>query len=238
MNECDPVPRSGFLIDDCEEEEVPPRSPSPPPPPPVPSVSDPLQPSEDDIIEGREQLVSELDAADADQRQESKRQKRLNRKLRKKKNAAKKLKTKREESATIEPEQVLSAPENHEEHESLSDWIIEYDVPEANPVSQLADEVRRTSIGMTDEERAAKVNLILVKIKKQQGELKKLRQYVMSMLGDQQKRPSTKTNRTDADSTQDLLMAFLNQSNQSGCWLCSGKMFAEVGVQSDDTADR
>ena len=232
------MPRSGFLIDDCEEEEVPPRSPSPSPPSvPGPSVSNPLQPSEEDIVERREQLVSELDAADAEQRQQSKRQKRLNRKLRRKKCAAKKLKAKREETATIEPDH-LPAPENHEEHESLSDWIIEYDVPEVNPVSQLADEVRRTSISMSEEERAAKVNLILVKIKKQQGELKKLRQYVMTMLGDQQKRPSTKKNRSEADTTQDLLMAFLNQSNQSGCWLCSGKMFAEVGVQSDDTADR
>ena len=44
---------------------------------------------------------------------------------------------------------------------------------------------------MTDEDKTDKVNLILMKIKKQQEELKKLRQYVMSMLGEQQKPKSS-----------------------------------------------
>jgi hypothetical protein len=161
-------------------------------------------------------LVSELDAADAERRQELKRQKRLHQKLQKKKKETKSEKQQR--NSTID----------HHDEESLSNWIIEYDV---NQVSQLTDEVRRASITMTNEDKTEKVNLILMKIKKQQEELKKLRQYVMSMLGEQQLPKSSKHNRQNSNIAHDLLLAFLNQPTKSGCWLCSGKMYAEVATQ-------
>jgi hypothetical protein len=172
-------------------------------------------------------LVSELDAADAERRQDLKRQKRLHQKLRKKKNETKQF----EKQQTIEHRKVSIM--NNDKQESLSDWIIEHDVDGRNQVSQLTDEVRRTSIAMTDEDRTVKVNMILMKIKKQQDELRKLRQYVMSMLGEQEKRECTNTNRQNSNIAQELLMAFLNQPTKSGCWLCSGKLYAEVATQCD-----
>jgi hypothetical protein len=221
------VPGSGFLIDNCDEEELPPLSPPPRPllAPPPPSSSDELiQQNDEDNNERRVMLVSELDAADAERRQELKHQKRLHKKLLKKKKEPK-----------IETQQTTSIITN-DEQELLSDWIIEYDTNKTNQVSELTDEVRRTSVTMTNEDKTAKVNLILMKIKKQQDELKKLRQYVMSMLGEQHKQTtssSSKTNRPNSNLTHDLLMAFLNQSTKSECWLCSGKMYAEVATQCD-----
>jgi len=157
-------------------------------------------------------LVSELDAADAERKQELKRQKRLHQKLKQKK-----------KETNIEKQ-------INNEQESISNWIIEYDV---NQVSQLTDEVRKASLTMTNEDKTEKVNLILMKIKKQQEELRKLRQYVMSILGEQQKPKSSNLNRQNSNITHDLLMAFLNQPTNSGCWLCSGKMYAEVATQCD-----
>jgi len=206
-----PRSKSGFLIDNCDdEEELPPFSPRPPPPPLPLSSDEVIEQNDEDINQRRVMLVSELDAADAERKQELKRQKRLHRKLKKKN----------------EPERQSTMIPNHEE-ESLSDWMIEYDV---NQISRLTDEVRRTSITMTDEDKTEKVNLILMKIKKQQDELKKLKQYVISMLGEQEK---PKSNRQNSNQTQDFLLALFNQPTQSGCWLCSGKMYAEVATQCD-----
>jgi len=129
----------------------------------------------------------------------------------------------------LKKQSIKSTIDNNEQ-ESLSDWIIEYDVDQ---VSKLTDEVRRASITMTNEDKTEKVNLILMKIKKQQEELRKLRQYVMSMLGEQQKPKSSKQNQQNSNIAHDLLMAFLNQPTKSGCWLCSGKMYAEVATQCD-----
>jgi len=170
-------------------------------------------------------LVSELDDADAERRQELKRQKRLHQKLQKKKQL----------KAKNEKQQTNSIIDNHKKQESLSDWIIEYDINGTDAVSQLTDEVRRTTITMNDEDKTAKVNMILMKIKKQQQELKKLRQYVVSMLGEQEKTKSSKSNGQNTNIAHDLLMAFLNQPAKSGCWLCSGKMYAEVATQCDHT---
>ena len=206
---------SGFLIDNCEdEEELPPFSPRPRPPPL--SSDELISPNDEDTNQRRVMLVSELDAADAERRQELKRQKRLHRKL-KKKNKPENPST----TSTI-PDQ------DDQQEESVSDWMIEYDV---NQISKLTDEVRRTSIAVTNEDKTEKMNLILTKIKKQQDELKKLKQYVMSMLGEQE-RP--RSNRSNSNRTQDILLALLNQPIQSGCWLCSGKMYAEVATQCDD----
>jgi dGTP triphosphohydrolase len=163
-------------------------------------------------------LVSELDAADAERKQDLKRQKRLHQKLKQKK-----------KETNIE-KQITNLTIHNNEQESISDWIIEYDV---NQVSKLTDEVRQASITMTNEDKTEKVNLILMKIKKQQEELRKLRQYVMSMLGEQQIPKSSNLNRQNSNITHDLLMAFLNQPTNSGCWLCSGKMYAEVATQCD-----
>ncbi|UJR16160.1 hypothetical protein I4U23_003070 [Adineta vaga] len=229
------VPCSGFLIDNCDEEETPPLS--PPPRPPLPFTDDLIQQNntnndddDNDVNEQRVLLVNELDAADAERRQELKRQKRLHQKLQKKKKA---ITTSLEQSKTkSEKQQIVSSSDNDKE-ESLSDWIIEYDMNNNDQVSKLTDEVRRTSIVSNDGDKTAKVNMILLKIKKQQQELNRLRQYVMSMLGEQQKPKSSKVNRSNSDIAHDLLLAFLNQSAQSGCWLCSGKMYAEVATQCD-----
>lgn len=182
------------MIDNCdEEEELPPYSPTPRPPLPV----------NDDLIEqnneeGRVALVSELDAADAERRQELKRQKRLHRKLQKKNN---------------NPTSIIS------------------NETDLDQVAQLSDEVHRASIALTNEDRTEKVNLILMKIRKQQEELKKLKQYVLSILGEDQPRTS---HRQKSHLTEDLFLALLNQSSQANCWLCSGKMYAEMATQCDD----
>ncbi|CAF1006341.1 unnamed protein product [Adineta steineri] len=220
-------PCSGFLIDGCDEEEAPPLSPPPRPPLLRPSSEELTQLNDEDITEQRVMLVSELDAADAERKEELKRQKRLHQKLQKKPKEKKQSKTK------IENEQAMTTSTN-DKQESLSDWIIEYDTNSGtDQVLQLTNEVRRTSIAMNDEDKTAKVNMILMKIKKQQQELNKLRQYVMSMLGEQEKSKSSKINRQNSNLTHDLLLAFLNQSNKSGCWLCSGKMYAEIATQCD-----
>lgn len=215
---------SGFLIDDCEDEEE-----LPPPPAPVtliPSVtpeepiSDPLNDIAND--ESRVLLLHELDDADAERRKEFKRQKRLQRKLKLKK-------------LVTTAEQPTSTTTNFSErHESSSDWVVEYDVEPNELLSKLTDEIRQTTNAMNDVERTEKMNLILSKIKKQQDELKKLRQYVLSVLGDEPQRNSTSKTRSTSNITQDLLLALLNQSNSNSCWLCSGKFYSEIGTQCDE----
>ena len=190
---------------------------------PLPSLPDELiEQNDEDINQQRVMLVSELNAADAERKQELKRQKLLHQQLQKKKN---------ENKIQEQQEQQTNSIIEDNEQESLSDWIIEYDI---NQISNLTDEVRRTSIIMTNEDKTEKVNVILMKIKKQQDELKKLRQYVLSMLDEQQRPKSSNLNRQTSNITDDLLMTFLNQSTKTGCWLCSGKMYAEVATQCDD----
>ena len=111
-------------------------------------------------------LVSELNAADAERKQELKRQKRLHKKLKK---------NKPELPAAATTTTTTTAENQQQSDESSSDWIIDYDI---NQVSKLTDEIRRTSVTMTNEDKTEKVNLILTKIKKQQDELRKLRQNV------------------------------------------------------------
>jgi len=218
------------LIDNCDEEELPPHSPPSRLRLPVSStIEESIQQNSEDLNEQRVMLVSELDAADAEQRQELKRQKRLHKKLQKKK---KQSEIQIEEQQMIEPS-TISTVNNNDRQESSSDWIVEYDVTETDQISQLTDMVRRTSSAMTDEDKVAKVNVILKKIKKQQIELRKLRQYLMSMLGEEQKQKSN-----NSSDNQDLLLAFLNQPILSGCWLCSGKTYTEVATQCNHIGEQ
>ncbi|CAF1634182.1 unnamed protein product, partial [Adineta ricciae] len=228
----DPVPCSGFLIDNCDEEEAPPLS--PPPRPLLPPIDDlneqNADENNDDLNEQRVMLVSELDAAEAERKRELKRQKRLHQRLQKKKKAV------TVATGTTQPETKSEDKEDtplsdNDDPESLSDWIVEYDTNTIGEVCQLTDEVRRTSTALNEEDKTAKVNMILLKIKKQQKELNRLRQYVMSMLGEQSKSKPSKITRSNTNIAHDLLLAFLNQPTQSGCWLCSGKMYAEVATQ-------
>lgn len=182
-----------------------------------------LEQNEEVLSEGRVALVSELDAADAERRQELKRQKRLHRKLHKK----------NKNTNSERPTTNISRTDSIE-----NDWIFTHDLDQ---VCQLSDEVHRASIGMNHEDRTEKVNLILSKIKKQQEELKKLKHYVLSMLGDQEQQQQMRTSSSSSQShrstsqlTDAFLLALLNQSNQSSCWLCSGKMYAEVATQCED----
>lgn len=203
---------SGFLIDNCDEEEIIPISPSPPalclP------IEESIQPNQEDLNEQCTVLVNELNAADAEQRQLTKRQKRFQKRLQRKKNQKKAKK-----SNTI-------VTVNNNNQEASSDWIVEYDITGTDQLSQLTDTIRRTSATITDENKIAKVNLILKRIKKQQKELKRLRRCVMSMLDEGQKQNS--------NDNQDLLMKFLNQPLLSGCWLCSEKTYTETSTQSDN----
>ncbi|CAF3248052.1 unnamed protein product [Rotaria socialis] len=224
---------SGFLIDDCDEEEVPPVSPPPRSPLPRPSPDEFIEQNDEDVHEQRVMLVHELDAADAEQRQELKRQKRLHRKLQKKKKE-----TKQSITNSSEEQQIISTVPDHQKQESLSDWVIEYDINGNNPMSQLTDEVRRASITMTDQDKTEKVNMILMKIKKQQEELRKLRQYVVSMLGEQPPPQSKKKRQQNSELDHSLLVNFVNQPLPSGCWLCSGKMYAEAAIQCDDVTEQ
>lgn len=229
---------SGFLIDDCDEEEQPPP-PTPPPPPSAPIVP-PFTPEETvpdpatDIAnqESRVLLLHELDDADAEQRKELKRQKRLQRKLKLNKTTNPATENKTEQTVT-ESEPTSTTMNLQDRVESSSDWVIEYENEARDSVSKLTDEIRQTTSAMTPEERTEKMNLILMRIKRQQEELKKLRQYVMSVLGEDTQRNSTSKKRSNINVTQDLLLALLNQPTPNSCWLCSGKLYSEVGTQSD-----
>ena len=227
------MPGSGFLIDNCDEEESLPSS-TPPRPPLPPSLSGELiQQNEEDDNERRVMLVSELDAADAENKRELKRQKLLHQKLQKKTKETQQLTTKTEAQ-----QEIFTVNDNSNEQESLPNWIIDYDIDGTNQVLQLANEVRRNSTTMTDEDKTAKVNLILMKIQKQQEELRKLKHYIMSMLGEQERSQSLRVNRNDSTLAHDLLMNLLNRPLKSGCWLCSGKMYAEVAIQCNHLNER
>lgn len=196
---------------------------------PRPSSDEFIAQNDEEIHERRALLVSELDAADAEQRQELRRQKRLHKKLKKKE--AKKLTTK------SEVQQAIPSTDNDHKQELQSDWIIEYDLNDNTQMSQLTDEIRRSSIATTDEDKTERINTILMKIKKQQEQLRKLRQYVMTMLSDQPSSRS-KNRRQNPNVDQNSLMNFINQSTPSGCWLCSGKTFAEAAIQCDHITEQ
>jgi hypothetical protein len=179
-------------------------------------------------------LVNELDAADTEQRQELKRQKQLHKKLRKKKRRAN---TKPSKPSTINSDLVSTI--NTRNHQELSsDWIVEYDTTPIDQISQLTDMIKKTSTTMTVENKVANINIILGKIKKQQVELRKLRQHVLSMLNEESKSNSTNPNEQSLSNDQDILMKFLNQPMTSGCWLCSGKTFTEVASQCNNTDEQ
>jgi len=221
-------PWSGFLIDNCDEEEPPP--PSPPSRPSLPfssTINQSIQKNQEAL---NEQLVNELNAAHAERKQELKRQKRLYKKLQKKKKSAKN---------NVEQQQLSKLDSisivNKKNHQQLSsDWIIEYDTTGTDQISQLTDMIKKTSTAMTDEDKIVKINIILKKIKKQQKELRRLRKYVVSMLDEEEKSNSTNTSRPNSHTNSDLLRKFLDQPIISGCWLCSGKTYTEVATQCNN----
>jgi hypothetical protein len=191
------------------------------------------------IHERRVFLLNELDAADAERKQELKRQKRLQKKLHKKKKS-----TNIEQSTSVNNERVTNGSESistetrsHVQRTTV-DCPIDYDIHAADSVSKFNDELRKVSMSMTNEERTTKMNLILMKIKKQQGELKKLRQHVMSVLGEQPNTNLKVKNRSNTTITQDLLLALLNQPMPIGCWLCSGRMYSETATQCDTCTEQ
>jgi hypothetical protein len=222
----EPSSWSGFLIDNCDEEVLPPVS-----PPRLPSLSstieESIQQNQEALNEQCVMLVNELDAADAEQRQVLNRQKRLQKKLQKKKKPSK---TKVQQQQINKPNSISTV--NNKDHQELSsDWIIEYDLTETDHISKLTDMVEKTSTTMIDEDKIDKINLVLKKIKKQQKDLRILRKYVMSILNEEQNTDSTDNTRQNSDTNHDLLMKFLNQPTTSGCWLCSGKTYTEVATQ-------
>jgi len=233
-----PSPWSGFLIDNCDDGILTPLSPPSHLEPPIlpfsSTTEESIQRNQEDFNEQRVMLVNELDAADAERRQELKRQKRLHKKLQKKKKSAK---NKLQEQQISKPDSIVTV--NNRNHQELSsDWIIEYDVTETNQISQLTDMIKKTSAFMTDEDKIEKMNIILKKIKNQQKELKKLRQHFMSMLDEEQRPNSINTTRQNSHTNQDLLMKFLNQPITSGCWLCSGKTYTEVATQCNNVNEQ
>ncbi len=190
---------------------------TPPPPPATSSIEEFIQKSQEDLNKRRLMLVNELDTADAEQRRELKRQKQLHKKLRKKKKRAN---TKPSKPSTINSDLVSTI--NTRNHQ----------------ISQLTDRIKKTSTTMTVENKVANINIILGKIKKQQMELRKLRQHVLSMLNEESKSNSTNPNEQSLSNDQDILMKFLNQPMTSGCWLCSGKTFTEVASQCNNTDEQ
>ncbi|CAF4561744.1 unnamed protein product [Rotaria sp. Silwood1] len=238
--DCEPVlqtnsnslPHSGFLIDNCDEVEelLPFSSPFRLPLVPPASAEKPTQLNQNDLNEQCAMLVNELDATDAEQRKELKRQKRLHKRFEKKQ---KQSNTKIDEKQIIESESISNVyNDNHQE--LPSDWVFECDTTGINQISLLTDIVRRVSTTMTDDDKIAKVNIILKKIKQQQKQLRKLRQYVISMLDEEQRQSSTNIRQRHSNMNQDLLMTFLNQPILSGCWLCSGKKYTEVATQCNN----
>lgn len=171
--------------------------------------------------ERRVLLVHELDKADAERRRELRRQKRLQQSLQSKKLAIQQTKSRFETNGA-------------ERDESPNELLIDSNAEQTGTIDRLKEEFQNASFSMSDEEKTNKVNLILTRIKKQQDELKKLKQYVVSILGDQTKERSRKSSRTSKTKiSEDLLMEILNQPSSTGCWLCSGKMYSEASTQCD-----
>ncbi|CAF3216254.1 unnamed protein product [Rotaria socialis] len=223
------LPYSGFLIDNCDEvEDLCPLSSLPRIPFSLsPTTENVSQQNQNDLNEQRAILVHELNAADAEQKEIARRQKRMQRKIQKKKNQEK-IENEVKQLAESEPTSTVNTKDHQE---SASDWIVEYDTTETNSISQLTNMIRRASATMTSADTIAQVNAILKKIKKQQTELSKLRQFVISILDEEQKRNSTNTTRNNSDINQDRFLAFLNQPTISGCWLCAGKNYTETATQ-------
>jgi hypothetical protein len=182
--------------------------------------------NQDNLHQQRAILVNEFNAADDEQRLESFRQKRLRQRLRRRNKHLNQSKTKINDQQIIDSE-TISIVNNKDSRELLSDWIIEHNGTET-------DMTRKTSTIKTDENKIAKVNIILKKIKKQQKELTRLRKYILSLLGDEEKRNLTNPTQQNPHMNQDLLMKILNQPIPSGCWLCSGKLYTEVDTQCDN----
>ncbi|CAF0929032.1 unnamed protein product [Didymodactylos carnosus] len=83
------------------------------------------------------------------------------------------------------------------------------------------------------------VDMILTMIKDQQEQLKKLRSCVMMALGispnSSRKSATSSTTKkiNSSDISEDLIKTFLSAQQTFGCWLCSGKTFSEMSVQTD-----
>ena len=176
----------------------------------------------EESIQQNQEVLNQPGTVGVELSRESKRQKRLRRNLRRKN---KQLKDKVKQKQTIEPRTIPTVNDNA--HQELSsDWIIEYDKTVSGRIFQLADILKKESTTMTGVDKRFKVNLILRKIRKQQKQLRKLRQYVLSMLSNEQQ-PTSNDN-------PDILMTFLNKSLLSECWLCSGKTYTEVSTQCNN----
>ncbi|CAF2230048.1 unnamed protein product [Rotaria magnacalcarata] len=223
------LPYSGFLIDNCDEvEDLSPLSSLPRIPFSLSSTTENVsQQNQNDLNEQRAILVHELNAADAEQKKIARRQKRMQRKIQKKKNQEK-IENEVKQLAESEPTSTVNTKDHQE---FASDRIVEYDTTETNSISQLTNMMRRTSETMTGADTIAQVNAILKTIKAQQTELRQLRQFVISILDEEQKRYSTNTTRNNSDINQDRFLAFLNQPTISGCWLCAGKNYTETATQ-------
>lgn len=188
--------------------------------PPLPSnssIEDLVQQNQEDLNKRHAMLVNEFNTVDVEQSQKLKRQKQLNKKLQKKKQQ--------------QPKKTKPTVKKNNHQELPSDWIVEYDAIENDQISQL---IKKTSTAMTVEDKVTNINIILEKIKKQQMDIKKLRQHVLSMLNEEPKLNSINTNEQNSSNDQDLLMKVLNQSMISECWLCSGKTYTEVATQCNN----
>ncbi len=197
---------------------------SPPPPPPTSSIGEIIQQNQEDPNKQRAMLVYEFNTPDAEKRQQTKRRKQLH------KNLQNKRKAKPAKLPRINSKAVSTTKEkNH--HELPSDWIIEYDAPETDQISQ---PIKETSTAKTVEGKAAKITEVLEKMKEHESELKKLRQHALSLLNEEPKSNSTDTNKQNSSIDQEQLLHFLSESMASGCWLCSGKKYTEVATQCDN----
>lgn len=218
---------SGFLIDNCDEVESSPISPPNITLPPAAAAT--ITASVDENKEEMNQrqnaiLLDELNEAHLEQRRKMKRQKRIRKTLQRK-------------TSLIDSETKAKKIDKSDRYknisiESSSDEVAEYNATNNSndQLSQLIDTVQKTSTTVNDADKSAQISLILEEIKKQQLQLKKLSQYVSSMLDNREQTNDTQHN---TNQSQDILTNFLNQPLTSGCWLCSGKTYTEVATQCD-----
>jgi len=187
---------SGFLIDNCDEAKSPLVSPSKLTLPKLsPTIATSVDENKDDSQPTQNSmLIDELNTARIEQKEVLKHRTKLRKRLQQRSSSVR---------SQITVEQI--AP---------SDLITNSN----EPLSQLIDMVEK--IPTNDADKRVQINLFLEKIKEQQVQLKKLSQYVSSMLDDNY-----------TDQCQNILTNFVNQPLTSGCWLCSGKTYTEVAIQ-------
>ncbi|UJR30334.1 hypothetical protein I4U23_017871 [Adineta vaga] len=228
---------SGFLIDNCdEEEELPEYSPSHRSSSTCLSTTKSrVQPSNHNeqlatlINEERAMLVNELNVSSDEQRRTLKRKRNIQRKLRRK------LKRLKQSTTTImkkkhdNDSKSVSTRNVNRTNELPSNSILESNRIKTNSSSSVNNTSKKSSTisTMTDDNEIIEINLVLKKVKDQQKELTKLRKSLMAMLDEKQK--------DNVNSNQDHLLKLLHQPIFSGCWLCSGKSFTEVSTQCNTT---